>query len=142
MRIFLLVLLQVLAIASFAQQSSTKAPEMYLGNFADDYGIEYSVTDSLFILQPKDKYHIVSWDTVQQFIIARNDISNPGEGGLYTRIDYMNFSGMEPFQWGFCLTTYKEKSALKARKHKPADRIHPKEGCNGYPFSRMKRIEP
>lgn len=120
---------------------AVKIPEKYLGSFTDDYGIEYTVSDSLFTLRPNDNYHIISWDAEHQFIIARNDAKNISKPGLYTRIDYMDFEGMEPFGWGFCLTSYDEKSAEGALKHKAADRVNPRKGCNGYPFSRMKRMD-
>ncbi|HTD94098.1 MAG TPA: hypothetical protein VK644_09810 [Chitinophagaceae bacterium] len=48
---------------------------------------------------------------------------------------------MAPFEWGFCLTVYNAKSDSLATQATPADRNHPRKGCNGYPFSRMKRAE-
>ncbi len=117
-------------------------PSIFIGNFTDDYGIRYNVTDSLFLQRPGIKYHIIRWNVKEQFIIARNDMDNPSEKGLYSRIDYMQFKNMEPFLWGFCLTVYNAANDSIAEFSVKADRINPKKGCNGYPFSRMKRTDP
>ena len=115
-------------------------PTVFLGNFMDDYGINYSVTDSLWTQHPGIKYHIIKWNTTDQYIIAKNGSKNPSEADLYTRIDYMQFKNMEPFGWGFCLTVYDAKNSTEAETKAKADRLNPKKGCGGYPFSRMKRI--
>ena len=115
-------------------------PSSVLGNFMDDYGIRYTVTDTLWTQHPGIKYHILQWNTSDQYIIARNDSKNPGEENLYTRIDYMKFQNMEPFGWGFCLTVYDAKDVDEAEKKAIADRVNPKKGCGGFPFSRMKRM--
>jgi hypothetical protein len=114
-------------------------PVMVKGNFTDDYGIKYTVTDSLWTQLPNVKYHIIKWNTKEQYLVARNDAKNPSEPGLYTRIDYMSFSNMEPWLCGFCLTVYSAKSDTEAENSAKADRVNPRKGCNGYPFSRMKR---
>lgn len=116
-------------------------PAHILGNFIDDYGIRYSITDTLWTQQPGINYHITKWNTAAQYIIARNDKNNPGEAGLYTRIDYMSFEKMEPFLWGFCLTVYNATTETEAETKAQADRQNPKKGCVGYPFSRMKKVE-
>jgi hypothetical protein len=90
---------------------------------------------------PNVKYHILSWDTAGKYLLARNDNKNPSEPGLYTRIDYMFFNKMNPFLWGFCLTTYDAKSLGEAKSKADADRTNPRKGCNGFPFSRMKRTD-
>lgn len=118
-----------------------KPPAMFKGNFVDDYGIRYTVNDTLFMQLPRTKYHIIKWNVKDQYIVARNDGQNPGEGGLYTRIDYMQFSNMEPWKWGFCLSVYDAKTDQIAETTAKADRQNPMKGCNGYPFSRMKRKE-
>ena len=87
------------------------------------------------------KYHIIGCDTSAQYLLARNDAKNPSEAGLYTRIDYMLFTNMAPFHWGFCLTTYNAATINEAKTKAAADRQNPKKGCNGYPFSRMKKAE-
>jgi hypothetical protein len=124
-----------------AKNITDTIPAMVKGNFMDDYGIQYSVTDTLFMQLPNVKYHIISWDTTAQYLLARNDDKNPSEPGLYTRIDYMRFNNMAPFYWGFCLTTYNAKTIEEAKMKAKVDRENPRKGCNGYPFSRMKRKE-
>ena len=114
---------------------------MFMGNFTDDYGIRYTITDKVWQQLPRTKFHIIKWDVVQQFILAKNDSANPGEGGLYTRIDYMRFNNMEPWKWGFCLTVYDAKTEAAALAITAADRANPRKGCNGFPFSRMKMVE-
>ncbi|PZR26839.1 MAG: hypothetical protein DI535_12600 [Citrobacter freundii] len=115
-------------------------PSLLKGEFVDDYDIHYTVSDSLFFMHPRAKYHIIKWNTKDQYFIARNDTINPSEKGLYSRIDYMYFENMAPWGWGFCLTVYDAKTDAQAETQAVADRKNPKKGCNGFPFSRMKRV--
>ncbi len=119
---------------------SENIPTLLKGDFRDDYGIRFTISDTIWMQHPNVKYHIISWDTTAQYLLARNDMNNPSDTGLYTRIDYMLFPGMEPFRWGFCLTVYKAKTVEEAKLSASADRQNPKKGCNGYPFSRMERV--
>ena len=48
-------------------------------NFSDDYDILYTVNDSLCIQQPGIKYHILRWNTKEQYCIARDDNKHPSE---------------------------------------------------------------
>ena len=116
-------------------------PSLIKGNFTDDYGIRYSINDTVWTQLPGVKYHILVCDSTEKYLLLRNDDKNPSEPGLYTRIDYMSFSNMAPFYWGFCLTTYDAKTLEEAKSKSNADRANPKKGCNNYPFSRMKRVE-
>jgi len=114
-------------------------PAMFLGDFKDDYGIAYTLTDSLFTQHPGIKYHIIKWNLKDNYFIAKNDAANPSEQNLYSRIDFMQFTGMEPFKWGFCLTVYDAPTDSIAETKAVADRQNPRKGCGGFPFSRMKR---
>ena len=116
-------------------------PSVLLGNFVDDYNIHYNISNSLWMQYPDTKYHILKWNVIDQYIIARNDTGNSGDGGLYTRIDYMPFENMKPYLWGFCFTVYNAKSDREAEATASADRQNPKKGCGGFPFSRMKKTE-
>ena len=118
----------------------TRLPTLLKGTFEDDYGIKYTINDSLWIQQPNAKYHIINCDTTEQYLLVQNDKANKTDGGLFTRIDYMNFTGMEPFRWGFCLTIYNADTLEKAKATIIADRRNPKIGCSGFPFSRMKKL--
>jgi hypothetical protein len=93
---FLLVLL--FPLFSFAQNTKLKAPEFALGNFTDDYGITYTINDSLWVQSPSMKFHILKWNREKQYIVAKNDVANKEDANKYTRIDYMTFTGMDPFK--------------------------------------------
>lgn len=136
---FLFVLL--FPVFTWAQTSKSSLPSFVLGNFTDDYHINYTITDSTWTQHPNMKFHIIKWNPEKQYLIARNDAGNKADANKYTRIDYMTFIGMEPFLWGFCLTAYKADSDKVAEATAEADRQNPKKGCNGFPFSRMKRVE-
>lgn len=115
-------------------------PALLKGTFEDDYGIRYTINDTLWIQHPGAKYHIISCDTSEQYLLVQNDKANKTEGGLFTRIDYMKFPGMDPYRWGFCLTIYNANTLEKAKATIIADRKNPKTGCSGFPFSRMKKL--
>ena len=121
-------------------QVTDTIPAFVKGNFMDDYGIRYNITDSLWTQKPGIKYHIIKWNIKEQYLIAKNDDKNPSEAGLYSRIDYMPLKNIQPFGWGFCLTVYNAKTDSIAEFSTKADRENPKKGCGGFPFSRMKRI--
>ena len=123
----------------FADQPVKQVPASIKGDFTDDYGINYTISDSVWIQHPKTRYYIVSVNAKEHYIIARNAESNATDKNLYTRIDYMTFERMEPFNWGFCLSVYNAKTDKEAEAVTIADRQNPRKGCNGYPFSRMKR---
>jgi hypothetical protein len=137
-----LILLLALSLFTFGKsRAQVKAPPMLMGNFIDDYGIKYAVTDTLWLQLPRTRFHIIRWNLAKQYLIAKNDTRNPGDGGQYTRIDFMQFNDMEPWKWGYCLTAYNAKTDAEAEATAAADREHPKKGCNGFPFSRMKVVE-
>ena len=114
-------------------------PAFLIGSFIDDYGIRYKVTDAEWFQLPRTRYHIVRWDVAGQFAIAQNDPANPSEGSLWTRIDWLELRGMPPYVWGFCYSAYNAPSAAAAETVMVANRTTPRTGCNGFPFSRMRR---
>lgn len=113
-------------------------PAFVLGQFMDDYGNSFRLSFTLFEQLPRNRFHIVEWNVDEQYFVARNDSSNSSDAGRWTRVDWMPFSGMAPFTWGFCLTAYRAPTREAARATPPANRATPRTGCNGYPFSRMK----
>ncbi|MEL7123328.1 MAG: hypothetical protein AAFO07_28025 [Bacteroidota bacterium] len=115
-------------------------PTEYQGFFEDDYGISYQIDQEVFRLLPNDVYHIISWNPQQSYLLVQNDTSNTYAPGLFGKIDIMDFQGMEPYEWGFCLIAYEAKN-LQAAIQASSDRNNPKVGCNGFPFTRMKRKE-
>jgi hypothetical protein len=114
-------------------------PALIKGRFIDDYGITHMITDSLWSLGGRDRYWIVESEDTAGYLIARNDEANASDPGRWTRIDWIPLAEMAPFEWAFCMIEYKAGSAAEARAANQADRIHPRKGCNGFPFSRMRR---
>ena len=108
------------------------------GHFADDYGNQFVISDSLFVQLPHGRFHLVEWHPRDQFVLARNDDANPADAGLWTRIDWMTLPDMAPWTWGFCLTAYRAPTREAARHTRAPDRSRPRTGCNGFPFSRMR----
>ena len=99
------------------RSASDSIPFWLKGNFTDDYKIRYYISDSLWTQLPGTKFHIIKWNLKEQYLVARNDIANPGEGGLYTRIDFRQFKAMEPFEWGYCLKSLPgERRAVRKKK--------------------------
>lgn len=115
-----------------------KVPDYLVGSFQDDYNIEYELTEKLFFQKPGTRFHILKWNIDDQYFIARNDSLNSYDPNLYSRIDWVKFEEMLPFEWGFCLTAYNAATPDSAEIAAVTDRNNPKTGCNGYPFSRMK----
>ena len=140
-RLTLPVILLLLSLACAQNEFRPQTiPAFLTGQFEDDYGISYSISDSLFTMENHTKLHIREWNTEEQYFIGQNDSLNQYDPLLYTRIDWMEFEGMEPYEWGFCMSAYDAPSADSARAVTTTDRSTPKTGCGGYPFSRMKRV--
>ena len=137
----------VLAGCSAPRAGSTDAhnrtegtpPPLLLGTFEDDYGIDYVISERLWHQRPDIRYRIVRWSAAEGYLIAQNDAANPSDGGLWTRIDWIVLPEMEPYAWAFCLSAYAAPSQAEAERATVAERDRPRTGCNGYPFSRMRR---
>lgn len=114
-------------------------PARLIGAFEDDYGIRYSISQQAWTQHPLSTYHITQWHADAQYLIAQNDADNPSDGGLWTRIDWIRLSEMPPYEWAFCLSVYDAPTAAEAEAANIVQRDTPRTGCNGYPFSRMKR---
>ena len=87
----------------------------------------------------RNHYRIVRWDIANQFLIAQNDSANVSDPNRWTRIDWLKLNDMTPFEWAFCFTAYKATTRQEAESTAAAKRETPRTGCNGFPFSRMKR---
>ena len=114
-------------------------PSTLLGNFTDDYGSNYSISKNEWVQDTKMKYQLLLYNKKDNYLIAKNDEANPSGGGLYTRIDIIYFESMGQWLWGYCLTAYQASGIEEAINTAAADRNNPRKGCNGFPFSRMKR---
>lgn len=119
--------------------ATTILPTFLKGSFLDDYGVAYSIDDTVWRQREIAIYHIISHNEKEQYIIAKNDSTNRSGKNLYTRIDYMRFENMDPWHWGYCFSVYNAANDSIATHAYVADRTNPKKGCNGFPFSRMKR---
>ena len=113
-------------------------PAELLGRFVDDYGNAFELTAKRFDQLPRGRFHIEEWNAREQYFVAHNDAANPRDGGRWTRVDWISFTGMAPYRWGFCLTAFRATSQREARLTRPPKRETPRTGCNGFPFSRMK----
>ncbi len=127
-----------LCFNQFTSKANDSIPTLIHGKYLDDYGIKYEINEQLWWQKENARYHVLSWNQEEQFIVLKNDAHNKSAPSLYTRIDYMRFQKMEPYTWGYCYTVYNAASDSIARNAPSADRLNPKKGCNGYPFSRMK----
>jgi hypothetical protein len=127
-----------------AQQTVTTIdstpPVMLLGDFIDDYDGRFSISATEFVQRPRNRYLITAWRPSKQYLIALNAESNPSASGKWTRIDWVRLDSMPPWEWAFCFTIYDAPSAEAAEATVAADRGNPRVGCNGHPFSRMKRV--
>jgi len=123
-----------------ATVASGSPPAELLGTFLDDYGSTHDVSASAWRHGTHSTYEVLSWHIDSQYFIARNASTNRSGGGRYTRIDWMRLVDMSPYTFAFCLSAYEASSAAAAESTHVANRLTPKSGCNGYPFSRLKRM--
>lgn len=115
-------------------------PGLLIGRFIDDYGIVHVITDTSWTLGQRDRYRIAFSNDTAQYLVAHNDSGNTADPGKWTRIDWVPLSDMAPYEWAFCLFEYKAATREAADANRSADRAHPRQGCNGFPFSRMRRV--
>lgn len=115
-------------------------PSMLLGDFVDDYGIGHRIGNDEWLQLPDTRYRVVAWHADAQYLVARNDAGNRADAGKWTRIDWIALPGMSPWDWAFCLSAWDARTQAEAERRDIARRDTPKTGCNGYPFSRMRRV--
>ncbi|MEP6494138.1 MAG: hypothetical protein ABJF01_15750 [bacterium] len=120
--------------------SPSQAPSFLRGEFQDDYGERHSISASEWVQRPRNRFHIVQWVPSRTFLIAHNDSANRGDAGRWTRIDWLRLDGMAPYEWAFCFSAYDAPSAAAAESVAIAHPETPKTGCNGFPYTRMRRI--
>ena len=116
-------------------------PPELLGVFEDDYGSRYTISPTSWVHEPDSRYAVEEWRASEGYVIARNDRSNPADAGLWTRIDWIELEGMEPWSWAFCIAAWDARGFAEARGADTVDRSEPLDGCGGFPFSRMRRIQ-
>ena len=142
-RITVLALCMCLAAACTpsATPKEETLPTFMLGGFEDDYGIQYQIDEQLFQMAPSDKFHILSIHPAESFLILQNDSLNSFAPALFTRIDYQKLENMDPYEWAFCFSSFEAKSIEEAIDSVKTQKTDLMKGCNGYPFSRMIRVE-
>lgn len=133
-----LIQISFLVLLLGCTSTSETIPDFMIGEFQDDYGIEYEISEEIWFHMPNARFHIVEWNVEEQFLIARNDDNNPSNSNQFSRFDWMTFEDSEPWNWGFCMTIYDAETIEIAKNSTPPDRENPRVGCNGFPFSRMQ----
>jgi len=131
------ILALALSSSCSAPQSveSGQPPGLVLGNFVDDYDVGHHITRDQWRQASDTIYRIVAWGP--DHLIAQNAASNPSDGELWTRIDWLALDDPK-YPWAFCLSAYKAPTRAAAEASRVARRDTPKTGCNGFPFSRMR----
>lgn len=145
-RLCLVALLPALAASCAAAStrhaspsSATSPPAWMIGAFEDDYASRHTITAAGWTQEGYARYHVARWNAEGQYLIARNDTTNRADAGKWTRIDWMRLEGMPPYEWAYCISTWNAATADAAEATLVADRSIPRTGCNGHPFTRMKR---
>lgn len=117
-------------------------PQFLTGEFVDDYGIEYSISAQEWLQHPATRYRIVAWLPGER-ILVQSDSGSSGGPGLWTRIDWVRLEDAGTgYVWAYCYAAYDARSREEVVAAPPAQQDSPRIGCNGYPFSRMKRTAP
>lgn len=115
-------------------------PTFMMGEFIDDYGIRYSIRADRWIQHPGARYRPRAVYVSDRVLVAQNDSDNPGDGNLWTRIDWLTLDETSEYEWAFCYAVYQAETPEDALALAPTQRDTPRTGCNGFPFSRMKRV--
>ena len=114
-------------------------PKFMIGVFEDDYGVSYKIERHTIHLLPNDKYHVIQVNLNERYLILQNDSLNQFAASLYSRVDFQQLENMNPFKWAFCFSNYEAESVEDALITDNIDKSNLKKGCNGFPFSRMKK---
>jgi len=114
-------------------------PPFMMGAFEDDYGVQYHIDNKVFQMLPNDQFYILRVNQEAGFIILQNDSLNSFAPSLFTRIDYQRLTQMAPYEWAFCFSSFEAVSVAHAIDSVNTQKTDLMKGCNGYPFSRMKR---
>jgi hypothetical protein len=121
--------------------SGSAAPPSYvLGSFVDDYGGRHTISASEWKQGDDDRYRIVRWNSDAQYLIGENNSTGPASLGRWTRIDWVRLDARPPYTWAFCFSAYEMKTAAAAESSMVAKGETPRNGCNGYPFTRMRLV--
>ena len=133
-----LLLLAVACVGRQGNRAAEAPAALVLGRFVDDYGNRYEISDRMWLQLPSARYHVHVWKPAEQYLVAQNDSANRGDPGRWTRIDWLRLTDMAPYTWAFCMSAY-DALTREAAEAAVARRESPRTGCNGFPFSRMRR---
>jgi len=128
------------APASPPSISVVAPPAFVVGSFQDDYQNQFEISSAEWLQMPHGRLHVTKWVPEQRYLIAQNDSANRYAPGLWTRIDWVKLQGMPPWEWAFCLSAWEAPTADSAEATNVTQPETPRTGCNGYPYSRMKRV--
>lgn len=135
----LAALIAVIPIACSSLSNRSGSPEpIVIGQFIDDYNANHILSASEWRHGTRSRYHIVKWNAREQYFIAQNDSLNPGDGRLWSRVDWMRLDGMAPWTWAYCMSAFKAPTADSAESTRVVNRSTPRTGCSGFPFTRMR----
>jgi hypothetical protein len=130
---------RILGLAMVAACAPQAPPASLMGDFVDDYGNRFAISRTEWTQLPHGRLHIRAWNVGEQYLIAQNDSANGSAPGKWTRIDWVTLDSMPPYGWAFCLSAYEAPTRGAAESTQVAKRETPRTGCNGFPFSRMRR---
>ncbi len=71
------------------ESDGNEVPELLLGTFEDDYGIQYTITQSQFNFDGL-KHAILEVDKDASYLLVKNDSINNSFPGKFSRIDCQN----------------------------------------------------
>ena len=128
------------ALAAPVDLGVTLARSAPLGEFIDDYGEQYQITPREWRQRPHGLLLVARWELAGSHLIALNDSSNQYDPGTWSRIDWIKLDGMPPWEWAYCLSAYDAPTADSAEATRIAHPDTPRTGCNGHPFTRLKRL--
>lgn len=123
-----------------AGATTSVPPALLLGEFVDDYDNRFTITPTMWTQLPHGRFNVIRWNAGGQYLIARNDSADRSAPGRWTRIDWVLLPNMAPYEWAFCLSAYDAPTVAAAESTTVARRDTPRTGCNGFPFSRMRRL--
>lgn len=121
-----------------AASPSSTPPAALLGDFIDDYNTRYGITADRF-REGRTTYRIVEWHPAAQFLLAQQTDSTGATVARWSRFDWVMLPDQGAYRWGYCHSAWRAPSLDSARHTLVVNRDNPRRGCNGNPFTRMRR---
>jgi hypothetical protein len=121
-----------------AASPSATPPAEILGDFIDDYNTRYRITTDRF-LEGRTTYRIVEWQPTAKYLLAQHTDSTGANAARWSRFDWVLLPDQGMYRWGYCHSAWRAPSLDSARHTLVVNRDDPRRGCNGHPFTRMRR---